>query len=136
VQDLIRWPGLAQWSQRLQDWLKQLLERHFATEKHLERQSAPERTSPAQVAPKSELAQFPGLVFHGNGADLDDRAEVNDDAIRAGLVWFKHRWPGELAQIDGSEEFRRRAWEIADEVGVPVKGPRPGSRELVRRVGP
>jgi hypothetical protein len=43
---------------------------------------------------------------------------------------IKHRWPGELAEIDGSEDFRRRAWEIAEEVGVPLKGPRPGSRHM------
>jgi hypothetical protein len=85
------------------------------------------------VVPKSELAQFPGLVFHANGANLDCRAEVNDAAIRAGLIWFKHRWPGELAEIEGSEAFRRRAWEIADEVGVAIKGPRPGRGEVVRR---
>jgi Large polyvalent protein-associated domain 7 len=130
VQDLIPWPGLARWSQRLQDWVEQLLERHFGAEQRLEPPSPPERTSARPVVPKSELAQFPGLVFHGNGADLDHRAEVNDDAIRAGLVWFKHRWPGQLAEIDGSEEFRRRAWEIADEVGVPLKGPRPGSQHI------
>jgi Large polyvalent protein-associated domain 7 len=70
------------------------------------------------------------LVFDTTGASLDDRAMVNDDAIRAGLIWFKHRWPGEPAEIDGSEEFRRRAWEIADEVGVPLKGPRRGSRHI------
>jgi Large polyvalent protein-associated domain 7 len=74
--------------------------------------------------------QFPGLVFDTHGASLDDHAAVNDDAIRAGLIWFKHRWPGELAVIDGDEEFRRRAWEIADEVGVPLKGPRPGSQQI------
>jgi hypothetical protein len=131
VQELIPWPGLARWSQRLQDWVEQLLERHFGTEQQLDLPSPPERTS--SVVPKSELAQFPGLVFHRNGADLDNRAEVNDDAIRAGLIWFKHRWPGELAQIDGSDAFRRRAWEIADEVGVPIKGRRPGRGDVVFR---
>jgi Large polyvalent protein-associated domain 7 len=130
VQDLVPWPGLARWSQRLQDWLEHLLERHFGAEQRLDLPSPPERTSSSPLVPKSELAQFPGLVFHGNGADLDHRAEANDDAIRAGLVWFKHRWPGELAEIDGSDEFRRRAWEIADEVGVPLKGPRPGSQHI------
>jgi hypothetical protein len=122
VQDLVPWPGFARWSQRLQDWIEHLLERHFGTEKQLEQPIPSEQRSSAPVVPKSELAQFPGLVFHGNGADLDNRAEVNDDAIRAGLVWFKHRWPGQLAVIDGSEEFRRRAWEIADEVGVTPQG--------------
>jgi hypothetical protein len=58
---------------------------------------------------------------------------VNDEAIRASLIWFKHRWPGELAEIDGSEEFRRRAWEIADEVGVPIKGRRSSLKKVVRR---
>jgi Large polyvalent protein-associated domain 7 len=134
VQDLIPWPGLARWSQRLQDWVEQLLERHFGTEKELEQPTPSEQRSSAPVIPKSELAQFPGLVFDTSGASLDDRAVVNDDAIRAGLIWFKHRWPSELAVIDGSEEFRRRAWEIADEVGVPLKGPRPGSREIARHV--
>jgi Large polyvalent protein-associated domain 7 len=128
VQDLIPWQGVIRWSQRLQDWVEQLLERRFGAEQRLDLPSPPDRTS--SVVPKSELAQFPRLVFHGNGADLDHRAEVNDDAIRAGLVWFKHRWPGELAEIDGSDEFRRRAWGIADEVGVPLKGPRPGSRHI------
>jgi hypothetical protein len=113
-----------------------VLERHFAAEQRLEPPSLPERTSPGPVVPKSELAQFPGLVFHGNGADLDDRAEVNDDAIRAGLIWFKHRWPGELAQIDGSDEFRRRAWQIADELGVPIKGLRPRRGDVVARPRP
>jgi hypothetical protein len=130
VQDLVPWPGLARWSQRLQEWIEHLLERHFGTEKRPELPSPPERTSSGPVVPKSELAQFPGLVFHSNGADLDNRAEVNDDAIRAGLIWFKHRWPGQLAVIDGSDEFRRRAWAIADEVGVPLKGPRPRSRHI------
>jgi hypothetical protein len=133
VQDLMPWPGLARWSQRLQDWLEQLLGRHFGAEQRLDLPSPPERPSSGRpVVPKSELAQFPGLVFHGNGADVDHRAEVNDDAIRAGLIWFKHRWPGQLAEIDGSEAFRRRAREIADEVGVPLKGPRPGCGISVR----
>jgi hypothetical protein len=136
MQDLVPWPGLVRWSQRLQDWIEHLLERHFGAEQRLELPTPPDRKSSAAVVPKSELAQFPGLVFHTGGANLDHRAEVNDEAIRASLIWFKHRWPGELAEIDGSEEFRRRAWEIADEVGVPIKGRRSGLKKVVRRSTP
>jgi hypothetical protein len=133
VQDLVPWPGFARWSERVQDWVEQLLESHFGAEQRLELPTPPDRGSSAAVIPNAELAQFPGLVFHTAGANLDHRAEVNDEAIRASLIWFKHRWPGELAEVDGSEEFRRRAWEIADEVGVPIKGRRPGRGDVVFR---
>jgi Large polyvalent protein-associated domain 7 len=135
VQDLIRWSESAasELRRRIETWLVELLQRLSGSEAEAELLSAPEPRPTASVVPKSELAQFPGLVFHTNGANFDHRAEVNDAAIRASLIWFKHRWPGALAEIDGSEAFRRRAWEIADEVGVPVKGPRPARGEVAWR---
>jgi Large polyvalent protein-associated domain 7 len=134
MQELIRWSESAasELRRRVETWLAELLQRISGSEAEAELLSAPEPRPTVSPVPKSELAQFPGLVFDTSGAGFDHRAEVNDAAIRASLIWFKHRWPGELAEIDGSEAFRRRAWEIADEVGVPVKGPRPGRGRLVR----
>ena len=48
---------------------------------------------PLQVA-NSELPQFPGVTLDGCGAELNDQASENDAAIRASLIYFKHRWPG------------------------------------------
>jgi hypothetical protein len=47
-----------------------------------------------------ELPQFPGVVFDGRGAELNDQASENDAAIRASLIYFKHRWPGQAAVIE------------------------------------
>jgi hypothetical protein len=71
--------------------------------------------------------QFPGVVFGSGGIGLNDDAPGNDAAIRASLIYFKHRWPGEVAVIEGSDAFRMKVWAIADDVGVPLQGPRPGS---------
>ena len=85
-------------------------------------------------ATKGELPQFPGVRFEDHGIDFDDGVATEDDAaIRASLIYFKHRFPGKTAVIEGSYAFRLRAWAIADEVGLPVKGPRPGSGTLVTR---
>jgi hypothetical protein len=72
----------------------------------------------------SQLAQFPGLEFRADEIGLDDRATDNDAAIRASLIYFKHRWPGRVAEIDGPEAFRLKAWRIAQEVRVPIKAAR------------
>jgi hypothetical protein len=74
----------------------------------------------------SGLPQFPGVDFVSDGIDLDGEAEENGAAIRAGLVYFKHNWPGQAATVTGSEAFRLKVWKIVEEVGVPLKGPRPG----------
>jgi hypothetical protein len=135
MRELIRWSESAtsELRRRVETWLAELLQCISGSDAQPEPLSAPEPRPATSVIPKSELAQFPGLVFDSSGAGFDHRAEVNDDAIRASLIWFKHRWPGALAEIDGSEAFRRRAWEIADEVGVPVKGPRPARGEVAWR---
>jgi hypothetical protein len=85
-------------------------------------------TSPRRV--NSELPQFPGVVFGSGGIGLNDDAPENVAAIRASLIYFKHRWPGEVAVIDGPEAFRLKVWAIAEEVGVPLQGPRPGSGNM------
>src|ERR1700674_2609615 len=92
VQDLIQWPGTrgSTWSQGLRNWVRQGLQRIFGTETRADLSMASEVTSPTPAAPHSELAQFPGLVFDVRGVELDDRADQNDAAIRAGLIWFKH----------------------------------------------
>jgi hypothetical protein len=107
VQDLRQWSGThgSTWSRGLRDWVRQRLQRIFATGTRVDLPIASKVTAPT---PKSELAQFPGLVFDRRGVELDDRAEQNDAAIRAGLIWFKHRWPGQMAEIEGSEAFRRK----------------------------
>ena len=137
MQDLIQWPGTrgSTWSQGLRNWVRQGLQRIFGTETRADLSMASEVTSPTPAAPHSELAQFPGLVFDVRGVELDDRADQNDAAIRAGLIWFKHRWPGQMAEIEGSDAFRRKAWQIADELGVVIKGPRPGRGELAHHRG-
>lgn len=91
--------------------------------------------TPCRTAPETPLhtaaPQFPGVDFQPQHIDFNTRdAEENDLAIRSSLVYFKHRWPGEAAVISGSEAFRIRAWAIAEELGVPLQGPRPGSGAL------
>lgn len=132
MQDLLQGSGTRglAWSRDLRDWLRQRLQRIFASETRADLPVGPETGPSTSVVPKSELAQFPGLVFDARGVELDKRADQNDAAIRAGLIWFKHRWPGEMAEIEGSPAFREKAWEIADEVGVVLKGPLPGRGEL------
>jgi hypothetical protein len=85
-------------------------------------------TSPPRAY--SELPHFPGVVFGSGGIGLNDEAPDNDAAIRASLIYFKHRWPGEVAVIDGPEAFRLKVWTIADDVGVPLQGPRPESENM------
>jgi hypothetical protein len=46
---------------------------------------------------KPAIPQFPGVDFHRSGVTLTEEAPESDDAIRASLIWFKHRWPEELA---------------------------------------
>ena len=78
----------------------------------------------------NELPQFPGVVFGARGIDLDHEAETNEAAIRASLIHFKHRWPGQAVVLEGSDAFRLKVWAIAEEVGVPLHGPRPGSGSM------
>jgi hypothetical protein len=59
-------------------------------------------------------------------------AEKNELAICSSLVYFKHRWPGQACVLEGPEEFRIRAWRIAEELGIRVQGPRPGSGKVTR----
>jgi hypothetical protein len=124
-------PG-STWSRGGQ-WLRQLLQQIVGSEPRVDAPIAPEVTPAAPASPKSELAQFPGLVFDARGVEMDDRAEQNDAAIHAGLIWFKHRWPGQTAEIEGSDAFRRKVLQFADEVGVVIKGQRPGRGDLARR---
>lgn len=71
--------------------------------------------------------QFPGVEFQSHRIDFNTKdAEENELAIRSSLVYFKHRWPGQACVLEGSEEFRIRAWRIAEEFGIRVQGPRPG----------
>ncbi|HEY1638513.1 MAG TPA: hypothetical protein VGF62_08320 [Rhizomicrobium sp.] len=77
--------------------------------------------------------QFPGVDFQPTHIDFNTReAEENELAIRSSLVHFKHRWPGQPAVIEGPEEFRILAWRIAEELGIRLQGPRPGSGALTR----
>jgi len=95
--------------------------------------SPPRRTPvPSRAQGTREMPQFPGVDFIWCGVDLNGEAPDNDAAIRASLIWFKHRFPGQAAEIIGPEEFRRKAWRIAEEVSLPLKGPRPGSGQLAR----
>jgi len=87
--------------------------------------------APPAPATSSQLAQFPGVEFGASGVDLDDRASDSDAAIRASLIWFKHRWPGQAAVIEGPEEFRVKVWKIAEEVSVALSGPPPGAGQVV-----
>jgi hypothetical protein len=88
------------------------------------------RKEPVQGT-NGELPQFPGVVFGARGIDLDHEAETNEAAIRASLIHFKHRWPGQTVVLEGSDAFRLKVWAIAEEVGVPLHGPRPGSGDVV-----
>jgi len=36
--------------------------------------------------------------------------------------------------LQAPEEFCIRAWRIAEELGIPVRGPQPGTREVSNRV--
>jgi hypothetical protein len=79
---------------------------------------------------KGGMPQFPGMVFDDRGVGLDHRAETNDAAIRAGLIYFKHRWPGRFAALEGPQAFQIRVWELAQELGVPLQGPYALSRHM------
>lgn len=93
-------------------------------------------SSPGRPALETSLhtasPQFPGVDFESTGIAFTQDAPGNDAAIRASLVYFKHRWPGEVAVIEGSEDFRTRVWRIAEEVGVPLQGPRPGACSMTK----
>ena len=92
--------------------------------------ATPRRTAPETLL-HTAAPQFPGVDFQPQHIDFNTRdAEENDLAIRSSLVYFKHRWSGEAAVISGSEAFRIRAWAIAEELGVPLQGARPGSGAL------
>jgi hypothetical protein len=74
---------------------------------------------------KSAAPQFPGVEFRATEVALTGDAPDNDLAIRSSLVYFKHRWPGQAAELTGPLAFRLKAWAIAQEVGLPIKGGRP-----------
>jgi hypothetical protein len=80
---------------------------------------------PPVVADRDKCAspQFPGLEFQERGIELDDRAVENDDAIRASLIYYKHTWPNRPAVIEGPMAFRLKVWQMAQELGVPIRGP-------------
>jgi hypothetical protein len=116
----------------LRGWLERRWPAWFQTAR------SPELRTPVAPAPppvKNELAQFPGLDFRAHHIDLDNRAADNEAAIRASFIYFKHRWPGQVAEIEGPDAFRRTAWRIAQEVGVRIKGgvPRPSSGQVISR---
>jgi Large polyvalent protein-associated domain 7 len=117
-------------SRALIDWLRQRFRRVRQENTRTDVSIMPETSPPAH---RAQVAQFPGLVFGVRQVDLDERADQNDAAIRAGLIYFKHRWPGERAEIEGSDAFRVRAWRIAEEVGVSIKGPHPRAGTLAHR---
>jgi hypothetical protein len=85
---------------------------------------------------KGGSPQFPGLEFQERGIEFDDRAVDNDAAIRASLIYYKHAWPNRPAVLEGSMEFRVKVWEMAQELGVPMKGPHPLSSSLPVRLDP
>jgi hypothetical protein len=124
------------------DWLRRRFPALYRAPPPPESETArpPECRSAAPVAPpkaNSELAQFHGLHFRANDIDFDTRAADNDAAIRASFIYFKHRWPGRPAEIEGTLAFRVRAWRIAQEVGVRIKGAPPRaapSNSVARKV--
>jgi hypothetical protein len=76
-----------------------------------------------QVSPSSTNSGPPplhGVTCDAQGVELDNAASDNDEAIRTSLIWFKHTFPGNLADIDGPEAFRVKVWRIAQEVGTPL----------------
>src|SRR4051812_17001322 len=84
------------------------------------------------TAPETPLhtasPQFPGVDFQPQHIGFNTKdAEENELAIRSRLIYSKHRWPGQAAVITGPEAFRLKVWAIAEELGVPLQGPQPGS---------
>jgi hypothetical protein len=77
---------------------------------------------------RANRRNFPVSTFTA-GIDLDYGAEMNDAAIWASLIWFKHQWRGGTAEIEGPE-VPPQVWAIAAEVGIPLKGIRPGSGQV------
>jgi hypothetical protein len=82
------------------------------------------------------VPQFPGVEFRNREIGFKGDAEDNDLAIRSSLVYFKHRYPGVLAELHGPLAFRLKAWAIAQEVGLPIKGGRPATSEVTRYESP
>jgi hypothetical protein len=80
---------------------------------------------PAIAPPHTGAPQFEGVAFDARGIDFDHRAEDNELAIRSSLVYFKHRYPGGTATLEGPPGFRALARRLAAEVGVPVEDERP-----------
>jgi hypothetical protein len=76
------------------------------------------------------MPQHPGVEFQSNGVELTGEASETDSAIRASLIWFKHQFPGHAAVVTGPDDFRAKVWLLADELGVPLHGPRPGSQSV------
>jgi hypothetical protein len=81
--------------------------------------------------------QFPGVQFQPQHIDFKTKdAEENELAIRSSLVYFKHHWPDTACVLTGPEDFRARAWRIAEELGIRVQGVRPTSGAVTRRDEP
>lgn len=85
----------------------------------------PLSVSPCDCSPNYALPELPGIAFDGSGTKLIGRAAASDTAIRAGLTWFKHRYPGQPALIEGPDVFRRRAAYIAANLGIPLQASMP-----------
>ena len=95
--------------------------------------STPRRTA-LETPFRTASPQFPGVEFQAQSIDFNTKdAEENELAVRSSLVYFKHRWPGGVCVLEGAEEFRIRAWRIAEELGIRVQGPPPGSGNLLLR---
>lgn len=80
---------------------------------------------------RTATPQFPGVEFLPIDFTTKE-AEENELAIRSSLVYFKHRWPGALCIVEGQEDYRARVWRIAEELGIRMAGPRPGSGALTK----
>ncbi|MBC5825089.1 MAG: hypothetical protein GIX02_09755 [Candidatus Eremiobacteraeota bacterium] len=61
--------------------------------------------------------------------------DLNEDAIRAGLMLCREKWAGGMS-IDGTDEFKAKAHALATEMGIRTVGKERGAPLVTRQTEP
>lgn len=77
-----------------------------------------------------ELADSSHLQIDHRGITFTGAVNENDDAIRASLVFFKKKWRGKAAALEGTDRFKLKTWVQAQLLGVEIKGWEPSEEQL------